>query len=171
MFVYLPATVHLLRDLSAAGSLGPPPLTGFALTPDLRAWYQEGDEEELEYAVFIAAAQASLRLLDADPAAVRRRVVVTADVPPSMLTFHPELDRGVVRLTAPMEMSWVVAVHVDGAEAEAAVREAARAVLDADLGDDEAQFSVDGAEDHELEWYAPQELDEIVALLVEGSEV
>ena len=85
MRVYLPGTVPLLRHLEQAGEL--PPQTGFAVTPTLREWYASGDTEELEYVAFTEAARASLRLLDADPAAPRRRVVVAADVdehaPPS----------------------------------------------------------------------------------------
>ena len=50
------------------------------MTPGLREWYAEGDEEELEYVAFTRAAQDALRLLRHDPAAPRRRVVVSADV-------------------------------------------------------------------------------------------
>src|ERR1043166_6103660 len=52
-----------------------------AVTADLREWYAEGDEEELEYVAFTRAAQGALRLLRHDPKAPRRRVVVSADVP------------------------------------------------------------------------------------------
>jgi hypothetical protein len=38
------------------------------------------------------------------------------------------------------------------------VRAAAAAVPAADEGDDDARFTVDGAEGHELLWYATQEL-------------
>ena len=34
-----------------------------AVTPDLREWYAEGDEEELEYVAFTRAAQGALRVL------------------------------------------------------------------------------------------------------------
>ncbi|MGW4105375.1 DUF6912 family protein, partial [Streptomyces sp. NPDC004976] len=50
------------------------------------------------------------------------------------------------------------AVHVDAADAEADVTAAADALPAADGGDDDAQFAVDGAEDHELLWYATQEI-------------
>jgi hypothetical protein len=32
----------------------------------------------------------------------------------------------------------------------------------ADTGDDDAQFTVDGAEDHELLWYATQEIPNLI---------
>jgi hypothetical protein len=47
---------------------------------------------------------------------------------------------------------------VDDAESEADVRAARAAVTDADAGDDDARFIVDGAAGHELMWYATQEL-------------
>ena len=54
-------------------------------------------------------------------------------------------------------------MHVDEAEAEHDIRAAAQAVLAADLGSDDAQFVVDGAEGYELLWYATQELDDLLA--------
>jgi hypothetical protein len=57
----------------------------------------------------------------------------------------------------------VAAVHVDAEEAEYAVRQAAGAVDQADMGDLDAEFLVGEAEDHELAWYDPSE----VAFLVE----
>ncbi|MGD0936902.1 MAG: hypothetical protein ABR922_20305, partial [Streptosporangiaceae bacterium] len=52
----------------------------------------------------------------------------------------------------------VVAGHVDDPDAVPDVRAAAAAVAAADEGDDDARFTVDGAEGHELLWYANQEL-------------
>src|SRR5229473_2474977 len=109
MRVYLPATLPALADLLRTGEIDPAPLTGFAVTPALREWYSSGDMEELEYVAMMQAARSSLRLLMADPAAPRRRVVL--------------------------------------------------ALPAADAGDDDAKFAVDGAEGHELMWYATQELE------------
>ena len=71
MRVYLPATTTTLRTLVDDGRLTGP-LTAFAVTPGLRAFYAlsdaGADEEELEYAALLAAARASLRLVDVDPA-------------------------------------------------------------------------------------------------------
>jgi hypothetical protein len=160
--VYLPATVGTLATLRSAGEVGPAPLTAFAVTPALREWYAEGDEEELEYAAFSDAARASLRLLDVDPLSARRRVVLSADVEDGAVTPQPDLDRAVVRLGATVPLSALAAVHVDGAEAEKDVAAAVAVVLEADLGDDDAQFVVDGAEGHELEWYDVTELDQVI---------
>ena len=49
--------------------------------------------------------------------------------------------------------------HIDAAEAEADVAAAAAAVAAADAGDEDAAFTVDSAEGHELAWYAVQELE------------
>jgi hypothetical protein len=59
-------------------------------------------------------------------------------------------------------LSWVRAVHADDAAAEPDVAAAAAAILEADLGGDDAAFIVDGAEGHELLWYATQELPDLL---------
>jgi hypothetical protein len=165
MRVYLPATTQTLRALVDTGELGPAPLTGFAVTPELQAWYRDSDTEELEYAALTDAARGSLRLLDQDPVAIPRRAVVAAEVPDDQVTLRPDLDRAVVRLAAPVPLAQVAAVHLDGAEAEKAVADAVAVVLEADLGSDDAKFVVDGAEGHELLWYATQEVGPLLDLL------
>ncbi|MGB9377553.1 MAG: hypothetical protein WCB04_08575 [Mycobacteriales bacterium] len=163
MRVYLPGTVSILRALLETGEL-PPPLTGFAVTPTLREWYASGDIEELEYAALSDAARASLRLLDADPLAARRRVVVVVDVEDGDMRLLGDLDRSAVRVIVPVTMREIDAVHVDGVDAEGDVRAAAAAILEAELGSDDAQFVVDGAEGHELAWYAAQEIGPLLEL-------
>ena len=97
--VYVPATVPMLATLRADGQLGTGPLVAHAVTPSLREWYAEGDQEELEYVAFTRAAQDALRLLRHDPSAPRRRVVVSADVPSSALVREEvELGSSTVRL-------------------------------------------------------------------------
>lgn len=162
MRIYLPATLVTLGDLHKSGEHGPAPITAFAVTPALREWYTDEDDEELEYAAFREAAIASLRLLEADPTAPRRRVVLSADVPDGEVRPHPELDRSVVRVAVPIPVEWSAAVHVDSLDAVAEVTAAARVIGAADLGDDDAQFTVDGAEGHELEWYGVQEIPELL---------
>jgi glycine/D-amino acid oxidase-like deaminating enzyme len=166
MRVYVPATLRTLRELRDAGEIAAAPLTAFAVTPALREWYAVGDLEELEYAAMAEAARASLRLLDADldryPGALPRRVVVAADVPDRDVELAPELDRAAVRVGVTVPLAQLASVHVDEAGAEPDVRAAARAVLAADLGSDDAQFVVDGAEGYELLWYATQELDDLL---------
>ena len=165
MRVYLPGTLDTLRTLVATGEVGPAPLTAFAITPELREFYTDGDLDELEYAALLEAARGSLRLLDDDRAAPPRRVVIAAEVADADVTFRSDLDRAVVRVGVPVPIRLVAAVHLDGEEAEPAVRAAADAVLEADLGSDDAKFVVDEAEGHELLWYATQEIGPLLELL------
>ncbi len=168
MRVYLPSTLAGLRSAVAAGEISPPPLTACAVTPALREWYVEGDSEELEYVALLAAARASLRLLAADPSAPRRRVVMAADVADT--TVRPAgtgtgPDRPAVFISVAVPLTRVAAVHVDDRAAVATVDAAVRALAaaDADAGDEDAEFLVDEAEAHELQWYATSEISELVA--------
>lgn len=165
MRVYLPATLPGLRALLDAGELVGP-LAGFAVTGALREWYAEGDEEELEYVALTLAARASVRLLDRalllDPATPPRRVVVVveaADVEPA-----PDVDRAAVRVLLSVPLRLVQSVQVDDSSAEADVRAAAEALVEADLGSEAASFVVEQAEGHELQWYATQEIGPLLEL-------
>ncbi|PRY51829.1 hypothetical protein LY71_101201 [Geodermatophilus tzadiensis] len=170
MRIYLPATTSVLRTLVDEGRLTGPH-TAFAVTPRLREFYAisdaEADLEELEYAALLAAARASLRLIDVDPTAARRRVVLAADVPDAAVAplDDPHTEPGAVRVTADVALADVASAHVDGAEAEEDVRAAVAVVLEADLGSDDAQFVVDQAEGHDLAWYATQEIGAALELL------
>lgn len=167
MRVYLPSTIAMLRELAEKGEFTPVDGTGFALTPALREYYIGGSEEEMEYAALLEAARASLRLLsaelEADDSTPARRAVVAADVEDAEL--RPDLDSAVVRLAGIVPMSAIAAVHVDAPEAEPAVVAAAKVIDAADLGDDDAEFTLGTAEDHDLAWYAPQELPFLLELL------
>lgn len=169
MRVYVPLTLSGLAEAYRTGELGAGPLAAYAVTPALREWYLSEDIEELEYAALNRAALASLRLLAADPGAVRRRVVVAVDVADGAAAVDP--DRGLdpaalgeVRVTGTVRLAKAAAVHVDLDDAETDVAAAAEALEAADRGDDDAQFVVDGAEDHELLWYATQEIPSLVEL-------
>ncbi len=167
MRVYIPTTLPGLAEAHKAGELGPAPLDAYAVTPALREWYVSDDIEELEYAALTRAAQASLRLLAGDRDAARRRVVVAVDVPDRAVTYDPDrgLDPGslgAVRLSGVVPLAKAAAVHVDAGEAEADVAAAAEALGAADAGDEDARFTVDGAEDHELLWYATQEIPTLI---------
>ena len=168
MQVYIPATLAMLQQLVAEGSLWPINGTAFAVTPTLREAYAEGDDDELGEVALQEAALASLRLLaaesgDAPDALPPRRAVLTARV--DDVTYRPDLDDAVVRLGAPVAIDDVVAAYVDNAGAEPAVT-AAMAVIDAaDLGDEDADLTVGDAQDHDLAWYANQELPFLLDLL------
>ncbi|MBY8888021.1 hypothetical protein K7472_24735 [Streptomyces sp. PTM05] len=167
MRVYIPTTLPALAEAHRAGELGPAPLDAYAVTPALREWYVSDDIEELEYAALTRAAQASLRLLAGQPDAARRRVVVAVDVPDQDAAFDPDrgLDPaalGAVRLDSAVPLAKAAAVHVDADDARDDVTAAAAALGAADAGDDDARFTVDGAEDHELLWFATQEIPGLV---------
>ncbi|GAA1816976.1 hypothetical protein HC028_10655 [Planosporangium flavigriseum] len=161
--VYLPATLAELATLKEHGRLESPG-EAHAVTPTLREWYAEGDEEELEYVAFTRAAQGALRLLRRDPQAPRRRVVVSVDLPSPGIgrRADQELGSSLVTVLDAVPLSAVAAVHVDGHDAEQDVAAAADVVEEAIAGDPDAQFTVDSAEDHELEWYDPSELGQLV---------
>ncbi|GLW95983.1 hypothetical protein [Microtetraspora sp. NBRC 16547] len=175
MRVYLPCTLPALARVVAAGELGPAPLTGFAVTPALVEWYVSGDTEELEYVAMTEAARASLRMLAEDRAAEgadgaekaggpARRVVVAAEVPDAAVSVSADLDeRARVRLTEPVPLTRLASVHVDDPAAAPDIEAAVAALSAADLGDDDARFTVDGAEAHELMWYATQEIPDLLA--------
>ena len=164
MRIYLPATLPRLAAALDAGHFELD--VAYAVTPALREWYIEGDIDELEYAAAAAAARASLHLLaDASSADLSaRRVVVAADVPDAAARPAPDLGRAAVRLGAPVQMSQVVSAHVDEANARDDVRRAVAALEAAEAGDEDARFVVDSVEDHELAWYAAQELGVLVEL-------
>jgi hypothetical protein len=160
MRVYLPSTLPALADALRSGLVGPAPLAGFAVTPGLREAYASGDDEELEYAAMTAAGRASLRLLAAVVDSPPRRVVLAADVPDPSVKRADGDAPGAVSVIEPVPLAWVASGHVDAAEACPDI--AASAVVDAaDAGDDDAAFTVDGAEAHELLWYATQELGDL----------
>ncbi|SFB79451.1 DUF6912 family protein [Streptomyces aidingensis] len=169
MRVYVPLTLPALATLNSTGEVGPAPLTAYAVTPGLREWYLSGTEEELEYAAMGRAAQASLRLIAADLEIPPRRVVLAADVADGTVT--PAADPGLgldavtlgeVRIAGTVPLAKCASVHVDGVDAEPDITAAAEALPAAEAGDEDARFVVDGAADHELLWYAVQELDSLL---------
>ncbi|WKN15063.1 hypothetical protein NEH83_13060 [Streptomyces sp. JUS-F4] len=169
MRVYVPLTLSGLAAAHGAGEVGPGPLTAYAVTPGLREWYVSDDIEELEYAALNRAAAASLRMIAGNPDEVRRRVVLAVDVPDGSAAADPDPDHGLsaaslgeVRIAAALPLAKAAAVHVDAEDAEKDVAAAAAALGAADLGDDDAQFTVDGAEDHELLWFGVQEIPQLI---------
>ena len=165
MRVYVPATLAMLQQLVADQMLHARSGTAFAVTPTLREAYAQGDDDELAEVALREAALASLRLLAGEGASSMppRRAVVVAEV--GELTARPDLDDAVVRLSGPIAFADVIAAYVDNADAEAAVLAAIEAVDEADLGDEDAEFVVGDAQDHDLAWYASQELPFLLELL------
>jgi hypothetical protein len=176
--VYIPATIPMLRALVADREIRAINDTAFAVTPALREAYASGDDDELAEVAMIEAGRAALRLLahereaallssdtpgdtdadapDAYAAPVYRRAVIAADV--TGTTLRSDLDDAVVRLSAPVTYNQIASVHVDLAEAEPAIAKAVDVIDAADIGDEDAEFVLGDAEDHQLAWYAAQEL-------------
>ncbi|MEV4561391.1 hypothetical protein AB0K51_31010 [Kitasatospora sp. NPDC049285] len=169
MRVYVPTTLNDLAVAHPEGVLEQG--VAYAVTPALREWYVSDDLEELEYAALNRAALSSIRLLAADPAAPRRRVVVAAEIADSAVTPFPgdeyqdQASLGRVVLAGPIRLAKAASVHADDADPDviADVTAAAAAITAADHGDQDAQFTVDGAEDHELLWFATQEIPGLLA--------
>jgi hypothetical protein len=155
----------MCQQLVADGVLHARSGTAFAVTPALRESYAEGDDDELAEVALREAALASLRLLSGEGTSAMppRRAVLVAEV--DEVTPRPDLDDAVVRLAGPIAYTDVVAAYVDNADAESAVVPAIEAIDAADLGDEDAEFVVGDAQDHDLAWYAVQELPFLLDLL------
>lgn len=166
--IYLPATIPMLRLLVDNGVMPVRSAAGFAVTPQLQEFYTSGDIEELEHVAFLEAARASLRLLtaEADEQFPYRRVVVSVDLDESSITGEPVSGEAVVRLAEPRIMvDDIAAIHVDIDDAEVEVARAIEVIDAADLGDEDAEFTVYDALDHDLAWYDPSELPVMLQLL------
>jgi hypothetical protein len=162
--VYVPTSLAGLARAQAQGHLEEgDEVKGHAVTPAVREWYVEGDQEELEYSAMVDAAEASLAVLAGEPDTPRRRVVVAADVPEESITpAHDDTARSRVTIRGPVLLSAVVSVHVDEETAAPSVDEAVRALGAARAGDDDAQFLLDEAEALDLLWYDVTEIDDLV---------
>ncbi|MDT5152227.1 MAG: hypothetical protein QOI01_3960 [Mycobacterium sp.] len=166
MRVYIPVTLAMLQRLVADQSMHALSGTAFAVTPTLRESYAEGDDDELAEVALHEAAMASLRLLAAEDQTTGlplRRAVLVAEVDGAKA--RPDLDDAVVRLAGPIGVADVIAAYVDNAAAEPAVAAAVEVVDLADLGDEDAELTVGDAQDHDLAWYATQELPFLLELL------
>lgn len=159
MRVYLPASPALIREWVRQRAAGPPPLTGYAVTPGLLAAARElegrdTDSEALEYEATALAARASLRILGGEA----RRAVVVVEVAQETARVRDDLQVGAVQLSGMVPLARFCCALVDDEEAEVAVRQAIAAVAAADRGDEVAQATIAESADHKLAWFAVQEL-------------
>ncbi|WP_159940628.1 MULTISPECIES: hypothetical protein [unclassified Nocardiopsis] len=147
MYVFLPSTIPALARLLEEGRLEGAPLTAFAADPG-----PGEDAEEAEYEAMYTAAEESLTLLAADPDAPRRRVVLAANMPDHVVERAGRTGEGVVRVrvTGAVPYKKLASAHVDD---DAAAGDVAEAVRDRASG---------AAEEHELMWFAVQELRHLV---------
>lgn len=166
--VYIPATFAMLEELAQGGSLSARSGWGFMVTPALKEFYTEGDEEEIAYSAFLEASMASLRLLAIgdEEKFPHRRVVVSVDVPESVVNPQPDMGEPVVKLEpAQITTEQVAAIHVDVEESEAATAKAIEVIDTADLGDEDAELAVGDALDNLMAYYDVSELPFLVELL------
>ena len=115
--------------------------------------FPDEDDEGLEFAAQLAAADDSLELLGARPAAPQLRLVVSVDVPDSaVLEVSSDEDvPSAVELTHAVPQEDVICVHVDEPGAAADVVLAAS-------GDEAA---VDRLDERDLLWYDASELGDV----------
>ena len=164
MRVYIPATFAMLEQLNEQGVLHARNGWGFAATPELTEFFTSGDQEEVEAIAFDDAALASIRLLAIgdEERFPHRRVVVSADVD---ATGEPDMGESVVKVSGPVELKDVAAVHVDVREAEDATKRATELIDAADLGDEDAELAVGDAQDNYMAFFDPSELPFLIELL------
>jgi len=152
----VPATLPSLSRAYAARVIAPG--RGCAVTPALRDWYGEADEEELEYAALSLAARDSLDLLAQASDAPRRRVVLAVDAPDGAVDEVPagdaDTDPAAVMLRVEQPWNRVQAVHVDDP--------AASPVVTAALGRPDDASAQSSLEDLDLLWFATQEVEDLL---------
>ena len=156
MRIYLPSTV---AELGTQGGFGPRLV--HAVTSALRVALPDEDEEGLEFAAQLLAADDSLDLLDGTAGVGRRRVVVAADVPEALVeSVEPDDEHApsVVRLTTSVGWDDVACAHVDEPAAEADVVAA--------VGGDVA--ALERLADRDLLWYDVSELSRLAASAARG---
>ena len=152
--VYLPMTLSDVSAVLATGDVGPVPSIGYSVTAGLRAENPDESDEELEYAAQVRAAGASVARLIGDPGAPRRRVVLVVDVEEAAVADADGLETAAVEIVVSVPIRRVVSALVDDPAAEPTV---ARVVADPDDSD-----ALSDLEDHQLLWFAAQELHELV---------
>ena len=109
--VYLPLTPADLTGLAEGRPLGPAPRNAHAVTPSLGKPGLVTDEEELEHAAWVAAAEEAIGAPGSGP---RRRVIAAADVDAAIVVHPTSPDvPSRVEVAAPVERRRIVSFHVD----------------------------------------------------------
>lgn len=150
MRIYVPATLQELIDeqFGAGGRIV------HAVTPKLREVLESGgeeyDEEDLEFAAFLAAADTSLDLLAGTSDSIPRRLVIAADVPADAVgqarAGLPGSDLpSALDLRHPLSEIEIVSFHVDEDT------DAARALVSAAMRGEEG--ARERADELDLLWY------------------
>lgn len=169
--VYIPATISRLKTFLKEESYTPVSLLAFGITPLLKEKYIYDEDEELSHIAFLAASDASLRLIagelvdNANSDCRARRVVISVRVDFAKPRGH--LDDCALELAGPVSLKQVEAFFVDGKEMENLVATAALAVDEADLGSEEAQYLIEETHDNFLAWYSVQEVPFLIELIDE----
>ncbi len=138
MRVYIPATAADVHELSDWSRL-PGPRDAYALTGGVRRGLADLDDEEAEWALTAAAAEASVQLLHDQGIPRGRRVVVVAHVDDQAID-QDEGVPGLVRLTDGLALAQVACLLADAAEMDTATQP-----------------------EDDLAWYATQELAQLLA--------
>ncbi|MBB2922944.1 DUF6912 family protein [Cellulomonas cellasea] len=151
MRIYLPATLDELgTSPDPAGGTTFAARRAHAVTDALRAALPDEDDEGLEYAAQLAAADDALLRIAAHPGVPELRLVLSADVPDAAVTLATGEDDApsAVDVTVDVLLRDVACGHVDEPEAAADVR----AALTGDAS------AVERLSERDLLWYDASEL-------------
>ncbi len=160
--VYLPLTASLLARARDAGGFDAA-TPAHAVTERLADELGTGDEEDLEHAASTGAALDALLLMGADDPP--RRVVAAAEPVDWEPRAGADETASAVTVTGGVPLRLLAAVLADSTDAAEAVT-AARDALAARADVDDA--AVQRCLDHDLGWYAAQELDQLLTELSGG---
>lgn len=165
MRVYVPSTFDHLQQLADTGMH---PVVGgyaFTATPALIEAFEGMELEDVEFYAFLDAAEGSLRLLHAGVSShPHRRVVVSVDVDDAQCVIDEELGDSVVRVAVDSVLAADIAsIHIDPPANEEATAAAVAAIVEADLGEEDAVSIVADAQDNFLAYREPEKVAVILA--------
>ncbi len=173
MRIYLPATLDELDAVTVTADAARwtvAPRGAHAVTAALTRALPDEDEEGLEYAAALEAADDSLALVASRPDAPRQRLVVTLEVPDGAVQAVGAEDPDDEDAPAPSAVEVlrtvpdvaIVCVHVDEPEAVADV-EAVLAAADDDGPDADAALdaAIERVGERDLLWYDWSELKDV----------